>query len=55
MPRLRSFVGGYWSESLQRLRELAEGVEESEHVEESEEETDVQKEKSRERNHGWLN
>ena len=45
MARLRSFLDGYWAESLERLRELAEAVEETSP------EVQVTQEKPRERNH----
>jgi DNA-binding transcriptional ArsR family regulator len=31
MARLRSFLDGFWTESLQRLRDLAEAAEQSSH------------------------
>jgi DNA-binding transcriptional ArsR family regulator len=53
MARLRSFLDGYWTESLQRLRELAEATEQtSQEAQDTQEST---QETTRERNRPWLN
>ena len=53
MARLRGFLDGYWTESLQRLRELAEATEQtSQQAQDTQEST---QETTRERNRSWLN
>jgi DNA-binding transcriptional ArsR family regulator len=54
MARLRSFLDGYWTESLQRLRELVEATTEqtSQQAQDTQEST---QETTRERNRSWLN
>lgn len=54
MARLRSFLDGYWTESLQRLRELVEATTEqtSQQAQDTQEST---QETTRERNRPWLN